>query len=233
MDFNSTIDLIIKDLNEARDIIDDLKKYPGVPAIQVELAKSKCKSAGEVIALLKSMKNNHNAQEELKIAPPEESVNAGPAVADIQEVSHSVEKQTEIRTEIIVNQELEIVRDPKPARKKPVESTIIADRFSNLTACFNEQIGGNKHDDDVSEILKTKPVTDLSEAIGVNDRFLFIREIFDGNLESYNQAIMKLDNVKNLNDARAIITDYTGEDHENEAVKQLLNLVKRKFTVNE
>ena len=56
MDFNATIDLIIKDLNEASEIIDDLKKYPGVPALQVELAKSKCRSAGEVIALLKIMK---------------------------------------------------------------------------------------------------------------------------------------------------------------------------------
>jgi hypothetical protein len=46
MDFNTTIDLIIKDLNEASEIIDDLKKYPGVPALQVELAKSKCRSAG-------------------------------------------------------------------------------------------------------------------------------------------------------------------------------------------
>jgi hypothetical protein len=58
MDFNATIDLIIKDLDEAREIIDDLKKYPGVPVFQVELAKSKCKSAGEVIALLKSLRDN-------------------------------------------------------------------------------------------------------------------------------------------------------------------------------
>ena len=58
MDFNATIDLIIKDLDEAREIIDDLKKYPGVPVLQVELAKSKCKSAGEVIALLKTIKEN-------------------------------------------------------------------------------------------------------------------------------------------------------------------------------
>jgi hypothetical protein len=55
MDFNATIDLIIKDLDAAREIIDDLKKYPGVPVLQVELAKSKCKSAGEVIALLKDI----------------------------------------------------------------------------------------------------------------------------------------------------------------------------------
>ena len=55
MDFNATIDLIIKDLKEASDIIDDLKKYPGVPVLQVELAKMKCRSAGEVIAILKDI----------------------------------------------------------------------------------------------------------------------------------------------------------------------------------
>ncbi len=61
MDLNATIDIIIKDLNEVRDIIDDLKKYPGVPALQIELAKSKCKSAAEVIALLKDLHEKLNA----------------------------------------------------------------------------------------------------------------------------------------------------------------------------
>ncbi len=55
MDLNTTIDIIIKDLNEASQIIDDLKLIPGVPALQVELAKSKCKTASDVIALLKSL----------------------------------------------------------------------------------------------------------------------------------------------------------------------------------
>ena len=60
MDFNATIDLIIKDLDEARIIIDDLKRYPGVPSIQVELAKSKCKSAGEVIGSLKNIEKTED-----------------------------------------------------------------------------------------------------------------------------------------------------------------------------
>ena len=62
MDLNSTIDIIIKDLNDVREIIDDLKKYPGVPELQIELAKSKCKSSSEVIALFKNL--------QAKIAPP-------------------------------------------------------------------------------------------------------------------------------------------------------------------
>ena len=55
MDLKKTIDFIINDLREARDIIDDLKNYPDVPLIQIELAKSKCKSAEDLIGLLKSL----------------------------------------------------------------------------------------------------------------------------------------------------------------------------------
>jgi hypothetical protein len=67
----------------------------------------------------------------------------------------------------------------------------------------------------------------------VNDKFLFIREIFDGNKDAYTQAISRLDNAESLTDARAVIMSYTGDSNENEAVIQLLDLVKRKLTSNE
>jgi hypothetical protein len=69
MDFNATIDLIIKDLKEAGDIIDDLKKYPGVPALQVELAKLKCRSAGECIAILKTLRETSSFSEQEPLIP--------------------------------------------------------------------------------------------------------------------------------------------------------------------
>ena len=81
MDFNATIDLIIKDLNDAREIIDDLKKIPGVPALQVELVKSKCKSAAEVIALIKTMNETSS--------PVEKTI---PVIADIQPQSKTEPK---------------------------------------------------------------------------------------------------------------------------------------------
>lgn len=82
MDFNATIDLIIKDLDEARRIIDDLKKYAGVPALQVELAKSKCKSAAEVISLLKEMSDNVSKVAEEEIPLPQEKTSESAILAD-------------------------------------------------------------------------------------------------------------------------------------------------------
>jgi hypothetical protein len=229
MDFNSTIDLIIKDLDEAREIIDDLKKYPGVPALQVELAKSKCKSAGEVIALLKSLKEEPVkpklqplVQEEKKALVKPERITA-PA-----EVKKEVKITSEVSVPVTENDE-----ESKITLKKESESTILADKFSNLTSSFNEQLGSLKSEDAVSEILKTKPLTNLSEAIGVNDKFLYIREIFDGNQDAYIQAISRLNSSESIADARAVIMSYTGDNNENEAVKQLLELVKRKLPSDE
>jgi hypothetical protein len=198
MDFNATVDLILKDLNEARDIIDDLKNYPGVPVLQVELAKSKCKSAGEVIALLKTVK-------------PDE-----------------VHPKTEIPQSTPVSKKEEPSRTPK----KPVKSKVIADTFDS-TGRINEQLGSLRDDDNVSELIKTTPLMNLDDAIGVNDKFLFIREIFNGSPESYDQAISKLNNAANFSEARAVLLDYIGDEKETEVVKQLLKLVKRKFPADE
>jgi hypothetical protein len=53
MDFNTMIELIIKDLDDACQIIDEFKSYPGVPSLHAELAKAKCRSAAGIMALLK------------------------------------------------------------------------------------------------------------------------------------------------------------------------------------
>jgi hypothetical protein len=199
MDFNATVDLILKDLNEAREIIDDFKNYPGVPVLQVELAKSKCKSAGEVIALLKK----HKPHEEVR--PKPETPRIAPMIKE---------------------------KEPDHITERPAESAIIADTFG-LTDRINEQIGSMRADDNVSEIMKAKPLINLADAIGVNDKFLFIRELFKGSPESYNQAIASLDSAVNFADAREVLMRYTGDNKETEVAKQLLDMVKRKFPSDE
>jgi hypothetical protein len=232
MDLNAAIDIIIKDLNEAREIIDDLKGYPGVPELQVELAKSKCKSASEVIALLKNQVVKPSFVKEEKIIVKEEihkEIPAGnPEYVPPAPVTYSeaVIEQHKPEPPPVKKEE------PEPTVRKRAESAIIADKFTNRPESYNE-LRARKHDDDVFEVLKSKPLSTLDKAIGINDKFHFIREIFNGNHESYNQAISKLESVGNLSDAMAVIMSYTGDNTSNEAIKQLLDLIKRKFPSNE
>jgi hypothetical protein len=242
MEFNSTIDLIIKDLEQASKIIDDLKNYPGVPLLQVELAKSKCKSAGEVIALLKNMDEKKpeitakiiSQLEEIK--PPASEVKKPDEPVSYINISVAEKPENEKKQSKTARQTpppSEKNESPVTNRENSTESTILADKFSHLSNTFNEQLAGMRSAEDVSDILKTKPLTNLYDAIGVNDKFLYIREIFDGNKESYNQAIARIEEAESMKDARAVIMSYTGTNNESETVKKLLDLVKRKFSPNE
>lgn len=230
MEFNATVDLIVRELNEAMEIIEDLRNYKGVPHIQVELAKSKCRNAAEVIRLLKTIqeKDSQDIQETETAGNNEEPapVSTRPAPADIKYELPSVKTLTP-------------VREPQPIKEKPVKTTkktsgkvTLADTFTRKSDSINEKLGVRKDDEGMRDLLKSKPITSLSEAIGINDKFLFIREIFNGNSDLYNKTIINLDNSSCFDDARTIIMDYTGNE-ENDVVRQLLELVKRKFPADE
>ena len=223
MDFNSTVDLIIKDLDEAREIIDDFKNYPDVPLLQIELAKSKCKSASEVISLLKKL------QIPSKTAVKKESIPVKQAdITDPVEIVNRIVESSPLHTPSVSNKE-----DAVPSPEKIISSAIFADRFNSQSDTLNDQLGSLKDDGDFLESIKNKPLAKLSDAIGVNDKFLFIREIFNGSPEAYSQAIEKLDETGSIADAKAIIMSYTGENIESGAANQLLDLVKRKFPGHE
>jgi len=241
MEFNATIDLIIKDLNDACQIIDDLKSYPGVPEIQVELAKAKCKSAGDVIALLKSIKQPPVEEKSEKaprpvikeVVPAEvekiKQISESPKQASSEEKKQAVKPPRSKQPPEERDNKTEKVITVAETEKNPQPSSIIADKFTGKSSSLNEQLGTFKGEDDVTEIMKSKPIHSLKSAIGLNDRFLFIREIFNGDKEAYDQAIAKLEKSSSTDDARAVIISYTGSSEENEAVKQLMDLVKRKL----
>ena len=235
MDFNSTIDLIIKDLNEASEIIDDLKKYPGVPALQVELAKSKCRSAGDVIALLKSIGDTIPSE---KAPIPEKDIlqTQDERVTEAQSARDDMlpeEKKKVSDPAANLNHPIEKNAESKEPQKKTAETFILADKFSHTSDLYDKQSESIKAAKDLSDHLKAKQMISLSDAIGLSDKFLFIGEIFDGNKEAYAQAISRLDKAENLQDAMAIIMSYTGANNENEAVMQLIELVKLKLPSNE
>ncbi|MDX9946989.1 MAG: hypothetical protein RBS38_06445, partial [Bacteroidales bacterium] len=144
-------------------------------------------------------------------------------------------EKSEPRVEPVIEKaEPQAVKEvPRPSDKKPSGFSIIADQFAGMPESFNENLGTRKHGDDVLEILRSKPLSSLDEAIGINDKFLFIREIFNGNTDSYNEAIQKLEKVGNISDAMAVIMGYAGDNSGSEAVTQLVDLIKRKFIAHE
>jgi hypothetical protein len=219
MDLKKTIDLIIKDLTETRNIIDDLKNYPDVPLFQIELAKSKCKSAEDLIALLKGF-------EEIKTTESFHSV----IIRETDKVEERIEELIEI--DLKEDNDVQIIEPQQPIAPLKSEKAILSDRFRIESGNINEKIGKRKGVGDVNSMIRSKYITNLADAIGINDKFYFIREIFSGNHASYDEAIKKLNSVQEIDDARAVIMSYTGDSNENNAISQLIELVKIKISSN-
>ena len=249
MDLKSTIAIILKDLEDARNILDDIKKYPGVPAIQVELAKAKCRSAGEVIKVLaeedeeKKMRGGEDEkrrEEEASQVEPFDKLKDHPSV--IVEVAKEVE-ELEIKNEDVASQleprfeidetiidEVVQPKEDSPVKKDDASSKkqIIADKFSKQSS-INERMESRRHEDESAELSKILPVLELGKAVGINERFMFIRELFNGDQDLYKSTLDQLNKADNIDSAFGILAQAAPDATGAETFDQLLDLVKRKL----
>ncbi|MBP5589430.1 MAG: hypothetical protein J6W61_05355 [Bacteroidales bacterium] len=116
------------------------------------------------------------------------------------------------------------VETPNIKNKKTQETTIIAEQFNQNANWINEAMGSNSK----PELSKGKKVTDLFDSIGISDKFLYIKEIFNGDSALYNETITKINNTNTFDEAYDIIVKHV-DDEKNETFKSLIELIKRKF----
>lgn len=87
-------------------------------------------------------------------------------------------------------------------------------------------------DNSLAAKLQQNPIRDLKSVIGINDKFLFVNELFGGSMEKYNKSIENLNDLKTLNGALIYLNELKIElqwNSSNEAYKKLKDLVSRKF----
>lgn len=124
------------------------------------------------------------------------------------------------------NQEKE---ERKPDNQNnPDEIEIVADRYQSSQNYINQAIASKQTKKDLTTRLQSKPIADLRNSIGLNDKFLFIKEIFKGRPEKYNQCIDQLNKSASYEEALSYLKDNYSLDENNKVVKKLLSLVKRK-----
>ncbi len=106
------------------------------------------------------------------------------------------------------------------------EEIPVAEETPQKERSLNETLGENKA---AETNLSNTPITSLRAAIGLNDRFLFIREIFNNNSEKYNTIIDQLDQMETIQQA----VDYLKVNlslQKNDTSLKFVDLLKRRFS---
>lgn len=111
-------------------------------------------------------------------------------------------------------------------------SGTLADKLQQTAhSSLYDRLGKPKKEGTLSERLKGNPVKDIKSAIGINEKFLFINELFQGNVHDYNDAIKALNSAEGLEEALEVFQKLHGEyqwKKDTPAVLQLLNFVERR-----
>jgi len=101
----------------------------------------------------------------------------------------------------------------------------LGDSFSKEKS-INDLIypGSNK----LEHQLSNRPISSLQSAIGINDRFQYIRELFNRSAENFSKAVIEIDTMHNLKEAVAYLQqNYSWK--KNETSLKFVSLVKRRF----
>ncbi len=101
---------------------------------------------------------------------------------------------------------------------------------NNSKSTLYDMIKEIKNDTDLVTYLANKPIENISKSITLNDKIMFIKELFGGDSNKYSEAVEKLNNAANLEEALEILATYhidTGK----ESAGEFIRILYRRFAV--
>jgi len=157
---------------------------------------------------------------------------------EIEEELEEIKRNADAKNQMSVNAKPVLTFDPIEDVPTLTHQIPIPDNEKNVNnsatrpESLNERLKQSKIE--LSDMLTEAPVRDLKKAIGVNDRFLFINELFRGDEAGYERSIKTINNFSIYPEAQYWIERELkvkiGWKESDPIVKQFDQLVKRRFS---
>ena len=85
----------------------------------------------------------------------------------------------------------------------------------------------------IGENIRSNSIDSLKKYIGINDKFQFINELFDGKMKAYNEAIENLDQMKEIKAVYEFIKPFQEKfswNAESPVYEQFMGYIMRRFS---
>ena len=159
-----------------------------------------------------------------------------PVEKTVQEIKETVLVDKGSLSVVQKNGQLDMVFDPMTEIPTLSHQARDTGKEVNDTALQEESLNDKlkQGKTELVEILKETPVKDLRKAVGINDRFLFIHDLFRGDENMYERSIKTINSFNIYPEAEYWITrelkTKLGWNNDHPTVKQFDQLVKRRFS---
>jgi hypothetical protein len=236
MQYKNTIEAVYIHLDEIQQSVARIGVEGDIRAIDVDLTLDKLR---DVYDLLLSLRNESGA---IKDIPKVES-KVMPKAPDISVVEDVIE-ETEETIELSVEEQIVEKESPKPEiRDEPTQAEKnsrvrtssdrknLGESFSSGKPILNEELSQSNPLTDVSSRFKTKPISSIGSAIGLNEKFELIQNLFDGDSLKYNHTMDVLNMSTDFNEAFEYLNSNFNWDMNDPLVVRILELIRRKLIV--
>ena len=213
---------LISDIGESTDTERDLLK-----AYAKDLYNSLCTEEELIDAEISRDKSSLKKEEkrikkEYKAAVKQTKIESEEEIAPVQEVKEEVK---------VVEPVAQPVQAASSSSDTRHQATAPSSTFSEeMLAIFEE-----KPITELSDKLSQTPISDLTKAMGINERIFTVNELFGGNTAEFNNLMTALNGLDNFSEARAVLMKSVASKYDWDApakqkkAKQLVKLIQRRF----
>jgi hypothetical protein len=249
MSYRHTLEAAVESLHEIEELLGDFSRDEKIPAMDMDLALQKLRSLYDLLLMIR--KQQETPQKKVISSspdtPPVEPVvqpiiqpivqPAAPAPAPPVatpvvtpapgRVTPSEAEQPVPPAETVppVAAHARTVSHKERAAKDVVQT--LSDQFKGKPTIH--EILNHPYAKEEETLAHARPISDLLEAIGINDRFTFVGELFHGDTAAFENTINQLNESANFNDAYNYMIQHFNWDMDSQAVQILLNIIRRKF----
>ena len=121
--------------------------------------------------------------------------------------------------------------EPQPEPQTQPQPQSHFDLFSSNQTIVSDKFAG-KEEKSIAEKMQQGKIEDLRQAIGINEKFLFINELFNGDMGRYNKTLDELNAMPNKLAIETFLMELKIEkqwDEELDAFVKFKELMDRKF----
>ncbi|MEN8226525.1 MAG: hypothetical protein ABFS38_00115 [Bacteroidota bacterium] len=231
MEIRHTIEILTKDIQDIEKLVGNLQNSQDGYAIELDLALSKLRNVYEILMMIKADRLHEILSlDKLSEPPPVPQPQQAPQTIsqpdpepipppdpkpDPQTASPSPQPAVEKKT---------VPADPEDKK----EAEIVAEKFS-AESSINENLAGQRGRETDTKLIG-QPIDNIGRNIGINDRFLMIRELFDGDADSFSNLVSSLEGSGNYQEAFGLLEKQFTGSMEHEGVEILSGLLKRRFS---
>jgi hypothetical protein len=201
--------------------------------------QSKRLGTSKVAVVMPAMQVDAGQFERYAPRPQERPAPVQQAVAPVKEIV----EEPELETVIIEEKSTIAYKQPVPPPQPLIQHEIVPDPLNEIPTLSHQVKNGENQSlndklkqakTELGELLKDSPVKDLRKAIGINDRFVFINDLFRGDEAMYERSIKTINGFNIFPEADYWISRELkvklGWDSEHPLVLQFDQLVKRRFS---